>query len=180
MKPLAAITCANAVLAIVMTYSMQSATLPMWPMVIAWGCFFHLGGSDRPPAAIVAVLSHAVLGVAVGWLAALAILIQPLPALMPSTLWVPLVIGAAVGVMSAAAWWPRLAITPVCVYGFAANWAYLDTPGRFDVAVLTALRMDNVIIALPLALFAGCLFGWANARLIARLMQPSRPLPDSV
>src|SRR5436309_5796501 len=34
----------------------------------------------------------------------------------------------------------------VCVYGFAANWAYLDVPGRFDATVLTTLRADNVIV----------------------------------
>jgi len=176
MKPLAALTCANVVLATIMTFSMQSFTLPLWPMVIAWACFFHLGGGDRPPAALAAVLAHAVFGVFAGWLAALAILANPTA--LPGTVWVPLVVGAAVGVMSLASGWPRLAVLPVCVYGFAANWAYLDVPGRFDPAVLTALRADNVIVALPLALLIGGLFGWANAKLIAQLSAPAaRPLP---
>lgn len=176
MKPLAALTCANVILAIVMTFSMQFFTLPLWPMVIAWACFFHLGGGDRPPAALAAVLAHAVFGVFAGWLAALAILFNPTA--LPGTVWVPLVVGAAVGVMSLASGWPRLAVLPVCVYGFAANWAYLDVPGRFDPAVLTALRADNVIVALPAALLIGGLFGWANARLIAQLSAPAvRPLP---
>ncbi len=176
MKPLAALTCANIVLAVVMTFSMQSFTLPLWPMVIAWACFFHLGGGDHPPTALAAVLAHAVFGVFAGWLAALAILANP--AALPGTVWVPLVVGAAVGVMSLASGWPRLAVLPVCVYGFAANWAYLDVPGRFDPAVLTALRTDNVIVALPLALLIGCLFGWANAKLIEHLSAPAvQPLP---
>ncbi|MDP2868889.1 DUF1097 domain-containing protein [Methyloversatilis sp.] len=176
MKPLAALTCANVILAVVMTFSMQSFTLPLWPMVIAWAGFFHLGGSDHPPTALAAVLAHAVFGVFAGWLAALAILFNPTA--LPGTVWVPLVVGAAVGVMSLASGWPRLAVLPVCVYGFAANWAYLDVPGRFDPAVLTALRADNVIVALPLALLIGGLFGWANAKLIAQLSAPAaRPLP---
>lgn len=175
MKPLGALTCANVALAVVMTFSMQSFTLPLWPMVIAWACFFHLGGGDRPPAALAAVLAHAVFGVFAGWLAALAILFNPTA--LPGTVWVPLVVGAAVGVMTLASGWPRLAVLPVCVYGFAANWAYLDVPGRFDPVVLTVLRTDNVIVALPLALLIGCLFGWANVKLIAQLSAPAaRPL----
>lgn len=171
MKPLAALVCANAMLAIAMTFSMQSAPLPMWPMVIAWAAFFHLGGMQHAPSALLAVLAHAVFGVAVGWLAALAILANPTA--LPGTVWVPLVVGAAVGLMSAASGWSRLAVLPVCVYGFAANWAFLDVPGRFDPAVLTALRADNVMIALPPALLIGGLFGWANVRLIARLSAPA-------
>jgi len=167
MKPLAALVCANVMLAIAMTFSMQSAPLPMWPMVIAWAAFFHLGGMQHAPSALLAVLAHAVFGVLAGWLAALAILANPTA--LPGTVWVPLVVGAAVGLMSAASGWSRLAVLPVCVYGFAANWAFLDVPGRFDPAVLTALRADNVMIALPPALLIGGLFGWANARLIARL-----------
>ena len=171
MKPLAALVCANAMLAIAMTFSMQSAPLPMWPMVIAWAAFFHLGGMQHAPSALLAVLAHAVFGVLAGWLAALAILANPTA--LPGTVWVPLVVGAAVGLMSAASGWSRLAVLPVCVYGFAANWAFLDVPGRFDPAVLTALRADNVMIALPPALLIGGLFGWANARLIARLSAPA-------
>lgn len=175
MKPLGALTCANVALAFVMTLSMQSLTLPLWPMVIAWACFFHLGGGGRPPAALAAVLAHAVFGVFAGWLAAPAILFNPTA--LPGTVWVPLVVGAAVGVMSLASGWPRLAVLPVCVYGFAANWAYLDVPGRFDPAALTVLRADNVIVALPPALLIGCLFGWANVKLIAQLSAPAaRPL----
>ena len=171
MKPLAALVCANVMLAVAMTFSMQSAPLPMWPMVIAWAAFFHLGGMQHAPSALLAVLAHAVFGVAVGWLAALAILANPTA--LPGSVWVPLVVGAAVGLMSAASGWSRLAVLPVCVYGFAANWAFLDVPGRFDPAVLTALRADNVMIALPPALLIGGLFGWANVRLIARLSAPT-------
>jgi hypothetical protein len=170
LKPFSALVCANVILAVTMTFTMQTFPLPMWPMVIAWACFFHLGGGDRPPAALAAVLAHAVFGVFAGWLAALAILFNPTA--LPGTVWVPLVVGAAVGLMSLASGWPRLAVLPVCVYGFAANWAYLDVPGRFDATVLTTLRADNVIVALPLALLIGCLFGWANARLINQLSSP--------
>ncbi|WP_018230310.1 DUF1097 domain-containing protein [Methyloversatilis universalis] len=171
MKPLSALVCANVMLAIAMTFSMQSAPLPMWSMVIAWAAFFHLGGMQHAPSALLAVLAHAVFGVLAGWLAALAILANPTA--LPGTVWVPLVVGAAVGLMSAASGWSRLAVLPVCVYGFAANWAFLDVPGRFDPAVLTALRADNVLVALPPALLIGGLFGWANARLIVRLSAPA-------
>jgi hypothetical protein len=167
LKPFPALVCANVVLATLMTLSMQTLPLPMWTMVIAWACFFHLGGGDRPPAALAAVLAHAVFGVFAGWLAALAVLFNPTS--LPLTLCLPAVIGVAVGAMSLASGWSRLAVLPVCVYGFAANWAYLDVPGRFDPAVLTTLRGDNVMVALPAALLIGCLFGWANARLIALL-----------
>ena len=44
--------------------------------------------------------------------------------------------------------------------------------GCFDATVLATLRADNVIVALPLALLIGCLFGWANARLITQLSAP--------
>jgi mxaA protein len=172
MKPLAAITVCGVALTIVMVMLMMQGikVLPIWPAVIAWACFFHLGGGTEPRAAITTILLSTTFGVFLGWLSAIAILTNPVAALIPDMLWGPLVIGVAVGILSLSAYWKPLSVTPVCVYGYAANWGYLDVPGRLDMHVLTSLDINNVMLALPCAVILGCVFGYVNAKLVGLLI----------
>lgn len=170
LPPLTAVTVSSIVLTLVIVLLMQQiAVLPIWPLVIAWACFFHLGGAEDASAAMRSVFISTVFGVLMGWLSALTIMSNPAPELLPGNLWGAGVIAIAVGVISVCAYWKTLSITPVCIYGYAATWGFLDVPGRFDWSVLTAFSWQNVMLALPVAIAVGCAFAWVNARMVGLL-----------
>lgn len=172
LPPLTAVTMSSIVLTAVIVLLMQQiAVLPMWPLVIAWACFFHLGGAEDAGSAIRSVFISTVFGVLMGWLSALIIMINPAPELVPGNLWAAGVIATAVGIISVCAYWKTLSITPVCIYGYAATWGFLDVPGRFDWSVLTAFSWQNVILVLPAAIAIGCAFAWVNARMVGMLVR---------
>jgi len=172
LPPLTAVTISSIVLTLAIVLLMQKIeVLPIWPLVIAWACFFHLGGGEKPRAAIVSVFVSTVFGVLMGWLSALAIMSNPIPELTPGSIWAALVIALAVGIISVCAYWKTLSITPVCIYGYAATWGYLDVPGRFDWAVLTAFDWQNVVLVLPVAIAVGCAFAYLNARMVGMLVR---------
>lgn len=176
-KPLTAITLCSVVLTGFVILLMQNIPmLPVWPLVIAWACFFHLGGGNEPRGAIVSVLVSTIFGVAMGWLSALAILNNPITDFVSPGIWAALVIAVFVGAISACAYWRPLSITPVCIYGYAATWGYLDVPGRFDPTALTTLNTHNVILILPTAIALGCALGYLNAKMVGMLMvKPQTP-----
>ncbi|MEZ0247015.1 MAG: DUF1097 domain-containing protein [Methylophilaceae bacterium] len=172
LPPLTAVTLSSIVLTVVIVLLMQRIeVLPMWPLVIAWACFFHLGGAEDARSAIISVFVSTVFGVLMGWLSALIIMNNPIPELLPGTIWAALVIAIAVGIISVCAYWKSLSITPVCIYGYAASWGYLDVPGRFDWNVLTSFDWQNVVLVLPVAIAVGCAFAYVNARMVGMLVQ---------
>ena len=172
LNPLAAVTLCSILLTAAVVLLMQRIqVLPMWPLVIAWACFFHLGGGLQPRDAIKTVLVGTVFGVLIGWLSALTLMVNPLPEFVSGPIWAVLVISAAVGFISVCAYWKIFAITPVCIYGYAATWGFLDVPGRFDWEVLTSLDWQNVVLALPVAIAMGCAFAWFNARMVGALVR---------
>ena len=172
LPPLTAVTISSIVLTVIIVLLMQKIeVLPMWPLVIAWACFFHLGGAEDSRSAIKSVFVSTVFGVLMGWLSALAIMSHPIPELIPGTIWAALVIAVAIGIISVCAYWKTLSITPVCIYGYAATWGYLDVPGRFDWAVLTAFDWQNVVLVLPVAIAVGCAFAYVNARMVGMLVR---------
>ena len=172
LPPLTAVTISSIVLTVIIVLLMQKIeVLPMWPLVIAWACFFHLGGAEDARSAIQSVFVSTVFGVLMGWLSALAIMSNPTPELIPGTIWAALVIAVAIGIISVCAYWKTLSITPVCIYGYAANWGYLDVPGRFDWAVLTSFDWQNVVLVLPVAIAVGCAFAYINARMVGVLVR---------
>lgn len=172
LPPLTAVTLSSIVLTVAIVLLMQKIeVLPMWPLVIAWACFFHLGGAEDARSAIVSVFISTVFGVLMGWLSALAIINNPVGEFIPGSIWAALVIAIAVGIISVCAYWKTLSITPVCIYGYAATWGYLDVPGRFDWAVLTAFDWHNVVLVLPVAIAVGCAFAYVNARMVGMLVR---------
>jgi len=62
--------------------------------------------------------------------------------------------------MSLLAW---LAVTPAIIYGYAAIWAFLSVPGRFDPGVLQSPTFNNAPIAIIVAVFLGTCCGYVNA-----------------
>lgn len=178
LQPLVAVTLCSVVLTALVVLLMQNIRiLPIWPLVIAWACFFHLGGGEQPRAAMASVMLSTIFGVLMGWFSALAILDNPVAAVLAPGPWAALVIAVFVGIISACAYWKPFSITPVCIYGYAATWGYLDVPGRFDFAVLTSLNLQNVVLILPAAITAGCAFGYLNARLVGMLIIKPQPAP---
>ena len=171
MKPITAVPFCAVVLTVVALLALQEIkVLPIWPVFIAWACFCHLGGGKEPRAAIRSLLVCLLFGVFMGWLSALAILTNPLGRTIPDPVSGAVIAGIAIGVISALAFWKALVATPVCVYGYAATWGFLDVPGRFDLSVLTSFSAENVMVALPCAFVFGGLSGYMNARLVDLLV----------
>ena len=105
LPPLTAVTLSSIVLTVVIVLLMQRIeVLPMWPLVIAWACFFHLGGAEDARSAIISVFVSTVFGVLMGWLSALVIMSHPIPALISGSIWAAMVIAVAVGIISVCAY----------------------------------------------------------------------------
>jgi hypothetical protein len=163
--------CSMVLTAFVLLVLQRTWSLPIWPVFIAWACFFHLGGGEDPRGAAKALLSCALFGVFMAWLNALLILINPAGAWLPGTIFAPILIAISIGVIVAAASWKPLSTTSVCIYGYAAVWAFLDAPGRFELAKLTSYSAENVLLAVPCGIVLGCLCGYLNAKCVGLLVR---------
>lgn len=163
--------CSSVLTALVLLVLQKVWILPVWPVFIAWACFFHLGGGEQPRAAMKSLLACMLFGVLMAWLSALAILGNPLPAAVPGEVFGPVLIGVAIGIIVLAASWKPLSATSVCVYGYASVWAFLDVPGRFDLVKLMSLSAENAVLAVPCGIVLGCLCGYFNAKCVELLVQ---------
>jgi hypothetical protein len=172
--------CSTVLTAVVLLILGQVWTLPVWPVFIAWACFFHLGGGEDANGAAKALLTHMLFGVVMAWLCALAMQLYPPGLPVSGAVFAPLLIAASIGVIVVAANWPPLALTSVCIYGYAQVFAFLDVPGRFTVASLTSLSAQNVILAVPAGILVGCLCGYLNALCVSRLVGGAAvPVPQA-
>ena len=140
--------------------------VPLWAMFLAWACFFHLGGGDQSGAAVLKVNAHMGLGAFASWLSALLLLANPFAGPWAELLWGPVVIAAAIGLLMRTSLIAWLAATPAIIYGYAAIWAFLGIPGRFDAAVLRSWSMENALLAVLVAVLLGTCLGYANACLV--------------
>ena len=140
--------------------------VPLWAMFIAWACFFHLGGSEKPGETVFKVNMHMGLGALASWLSALLLLVNPFAGPWAELLWGPAVIAGAIALLMRTSLIAWLAATPAIIYGYAAIWAFLSVPGRFDVAVLGSWGMENALIAVLVAILLGTGLGYANACLV--------------
>jgi Protein of unknown function (DUF1097) len=162
-KKFSAICCAFVLPAIMVLILQYFKEVPIWALVVAWACFFHLGGGDKPNLVAKELLTNSIIGTLIGWVSALLILSNPIPILSDYGLWGPLVIGLAIALITAFDSFKPMSITPVVIYGFALNWGFLSVPGMLNLKILTAIEMKNVAIAVPIALFLGAFFGFINA-----------------
>lgn len=139
--------------------------VPLWAMFIAWACFFHLGGGEKPGETVLKASLHLGVGAVASWLSALLLLANPFAGPWAELLWGPAVIAAAIGLLMRASLLPWLAATPAIIYGYAAIWAFLVVPGRFDAALLRSAGMENALVAVLAAVLLGTGLGYVNARL---------------
>ena len=137
--------------------------VPLWAMFIAWACFFHLGGSEKPGETVFKVNMHMGLGALASWLSALLLLVNPFAGPWAELLWGPAVIAGAIALLMRTSLIAWLAATPAIIYGYAAIWALLSLPGRFDIAVLCSWSMENALIAVLVAVLLGTCLGYINA-----------------
>lgn len=139
--------------------------VPLWAMFMAWACFFHLGGSEKPGETMLTANLHMGLGALASWLSALLLFANPFAGPWAELLWGPVVIACAIGLLMRTSLVSWLAATPAIIYGYAAIWAFLSVPGRFDVAVLRSSGMENALIAVLVAIVLGTCLGYVNAGL---------------
>lgn len=143
----------------------------VWAAVIAWGCFFHVGGDTN--AVRITVVGNC-LGIVTAWTAGILLTLNP--DMVQPPIWAGLVVGLLTFVMvfTGHQLAVRLGLTilviPASFYGAAATFAYLvQTPGRLTLNALFSVSFDNALIALPISMFIGALLGLATAKMTAAL-----------
>lgn len=69
-------------------------------------------------------------------------------------------------------------IVPATFYGAAATFALMvQTPGQLTQQVLLSARLENPLVAMPIAMIIGALLGFATAKMTMALAAGA-PLPD--
>ena len=138
--------------------------LAIWAAFIAWGCFFHCGGSESG-------LQSAILGNIVGAIVAGITLYAALQTGVGDTLGVPIWAGVCVGIGVAAmvllANIPLFAAIPVQVYGFASVVALTlmgDGAGN-----LMAGSLANPVIVIILSMIVGAILGYVSEKVAGML-----------
>jgi hypothetical protein len=147
--------------------------VPLWALFIAWACYFHLGGGEQPRDTTFKVIVHMGLGAVAAWLSALLLFVNPVPGAWGELLWGPLVIACAIGILMRTSLIAWLSATPAIIYGYAAIWAFLGVPGRFDPTVLRSTGMENALVAVLVAIVLGVCLGYGNA-VLARWLTRER------
>ena len=161
---------AAALLTMLVLLAMQQFPfIPLWALFISWACFFHLGGGEKPGETLLVTNIHLWTGIVASWLSALLLLANPFTDTMLAPVWGPVIIGLVIGLLVRMSLLPWLAATPAIIYGYAAVWAFLSVPGRFDATLLRFLTFDNAVIALLVASLLGTCLGYVNARFVAWL-----------
>lgn len=165
----AIVTCAFVLPAFMVIIMQNFNSIPIWSLVVAWACFFHLGGDKNPSEASKLVLINLLLGILSGWTSALLIVNGPAFTMLNMNLWAPLVIGLAIGVITVLSLYKNFIVPPVVIYGFSINWAYLSSQGMLNQSILTQFSLQNVLISTTLSILLGCLFGYINSISVKRL-----------
>lgn len=147
----------------------------VWAAVIAWGCFFHTGGTPR---SVITTVAGNCWGCVSAWTAGLLFSVGP--AAVPAPVWAGLVIFAVVMVMvfvghqMAIHWNMTIVVVPACFYGAAATFAYMvQTPGRIAPDVLLGATVANPLVVIPISMIVGALLGLATARMTEFLGTPA-------
>lgn len=173
----AAAFAAGALTLLVLLVMSRFPFVPLWALFIAWACYFHLGGSEKPESILAVAVVHISLGVIASWLSALLLFANPLPGELGELLWGPLVIGLVIGILVRLSVLPWLAATPAVIYGYASIWAFLSVPGHFDLGALLSVSFNNAVIAILAAMLLGVCMGYVNVRLAGWLArEPAVPM----
>jgi Protein of unknown function (DUF1097) len=152
---------------------LYSGSSLVWAAVIAWGCFFHTGGT---PHALSITIPGNLLGILTAWTAG-GFLIHN-PAGIPSSVWAGLVIFVLVMIMVFIG--HQLAVhlklttlvIPASFYGAAATFAYMvQTPGTLAPSTLYSASLANPLIIMPIAMVIGAFLGLATAKMTTALAE---------
>lgn len=167
MEKLNAATAVAIIMTILVLYALGATPfIPVWAVFISWACFFHMGGGTYPRQAFSATIQHIGLGIVAAWLSALLLLTNPFTNATLMEWWAPVIIGLIIGILFRMSIFARFSITPAIIYGYAETFAFLSTPGRFDMEVLLSLSFENVLVALSASLLIGAVAGYLNAVLV--------------
>ena len=150
----------------------------VWAAVIAWGCFFHTGGSLRT------TIAGNCWGVFCAWCAGLLLIGNPG---LAAPVWAALVVGCItmamvfVGHLMSIHWRMTIVVVPACFYGAAATFAFMvQTPERLTLKALLSASVANALIVVPVSMIIGALLGFATALMTDFLATPRvEPAPAS-
>ena len=157
MTVLIALALSIGVLAVIATWlvlgPLAAFNVQIWPVFIAWACFFHSGGkTDGLQKTVICMVFGAVDGMltvmSIGQLGALGPLAAP----------VAVGIGAAVIVLAAHIGW--LATIPAGFYGFASV---------AGLILLKPLSPVDAIVPTIASIIIGALFGWVSEMVAGKL-----------
>jgi len=143
--------------------------LVIWGAVIAWACYFHVGG-DSP---FIKTITGNLFGVICGWLSAVTILGVATP--LPVPVWAGIVVGVTVFLICQAARFKQLELIPVSIYGYAATFAYmLQTPEGFSLSTLLSPTMKNALLVVGASMAVGAVLAFLTAKLMGFFMSTGR------
>src|SRR5680860_1499224 len=131
---------------------------------IAWGCFFHCGGSESG-------LQSAILGNIVGAVVAgITLWVATQTGIGDSLglpIWAGICVGVGVAVMVLLGNIPIFSAIPAQVYGFASVVA-LTLLGN-GAGNLSAASMANPVVVIILSMIVGAIFGWVSEKIAGLL-----------
>ena len=138
--------------------------LAIWAAFIAWGCFFHCGGSESGlQSAILGNIAGAIIAGITLWVATQTGLGDKIG--LP--LWAGICVGVGVAAMVLLANVEIFAAIPAQVYGFASVVA-LTLLGN-GAGNLSAPAMANPVVVVILSMIVGAIFGWVSEKVAGML-----------
>ena len=138
--------------------------LAIWAAFIAWGCFFHCGGSESGlQSAILGNIAGAIIAGITLWVATQTGLGDKIS--LP--LWAGICVGVGVAAMVLLANVEIFAAIPAQVYGFASVVA-LTLLGN-GAGNLSAPAMANPVVVIILSMIVGAIFGWVSEKVAGML-----------
>lgn len=133
--------------------------LAIWAAFIAWGCFFHCGGSESGlQSAILGNIAGAVIAGLTLWVVTQTGLADKIG--LP--VWAGICVGIGVAAIVLLSNVPIFASIPAQVYGFAAVVA-LTLMGNGG-GNLSSASMANPVVVIILSMIVGALFGWLSEK----------------
>ena len=138
--------------------------LAIWAAFIAWGCFFHCGGSESGlQSAILGNIAGAIIAGITLWVATQTGLADKIG--LP--IWAGICVGIGVAAIVLLANVEIFAAIPAQVYGFASVVALtLLTNAAGD---LTSASMANPVVVVILSMIVGAVFGWVSEKVAGML-----------
>ena len=138
--------------------------LAIWAAFIAWGCFFHCGGSESGlQSAILGNIAGAIIAGITLWVATQTGLADKLG--LP--IWAGICVGIGVAAIVLLANVQIFAAIPAQVYGFAAVVALTLLTNA--AGNLTSASMANPVVVIILSMIVGAIFGWVSEKVAGML-----------